>query len=142
MAKISFANAKIEISTDGTTWTDISGLSNQLEVSGGDRQLSEAYIFSQDVPEILTGKREPIQIQVRVYYDEALTLFTTVENAYQSAAPLYVRWSPRGGATGQFRFQASGPVQAFTYPAGQANAEPVMAGFTLRVPSITRSVIP
>lgn len=142
MAKISFSNARIEISFDGTTYTDISGQANQLEVSGGDRQTSDAFIFSQDYPDIITGKREALQVRVNLYYDEANTNFTNVENAYLNGSLVYLRWSPRGGASGQFRYDCNGYIQAFTYPAGQANAEPVMAGFTIRTPRVVRSVIP
>ena len=38
---ISFVDAKIEYSTDGAAWNDISGEVNTVEVSGGDHRTSQ-----------------------------------------------------------------------------------------------------
>ena len=44
------SNFKIEVSTNGSAWTDISGQSNTVETDGGEHQTGEQYTADGDVP--------------------------------------------------------------------------------------------
>ncbi len=43
VGQTSFRNAVIEYSTDGTNWVGMSGVSNKIDPSGGDRQQGEEF---------------------------------------------------------------------------------------------------
>jgi len=141
---ISFKSNKIEISTNGTTWADISGFANSVSVDGGDRQTGEAYTYDGDTAIIAIGKREPVEVTVRVVYTEGTgDPFETVRAAYEGGTNLYVRWSPKGGTAGNFQFATgAGYVTAFGYPVGEAGSgDPVLVEFTVMAASITKSAV-
>lgn len=140
---MSFRNAKIEISTNGTTWTDISGFANEISLSGGDRQLGEAFTFDGDTPIIVVGKRSTLDVTVKALYTEGSNdPFEIVRAAYEGGTNLYVRWSPKGGSTGAFIYTSdAGYVQNAPYPVGSASsADAVLLEFTVKTPRITKSV--
>lgn len=140
---ISMANAKVEVSTDGSTYTDISGFAAQVEVSGGDRQAGDSYTYDGDTAIITIGKREPIDITVNVVYTEGSSdPFEAVRAQYEAGSDLYVRWSPKGGSTGDKQYTANGPVTSFAYPAGEAGSgDAVLCQFTVHVASISVSAV-
>ena len=142
--EMSFAKSKVEVSTNGTTWTDISGAATAVSVSGGDRQTGEAYPFNLDTAVITVGKREPIEVTVKALYTEGSPgVYETVRAAYEGGTALYVRWSPKGGTTGNFQFVTdSGIVTSAVYPTGEAGSgDPVMFEFAVKVAKITKSVV-
>lgn len=137
-------NFKVEVSTNGSTWTNITNAAVAIEVDGGDRQTGDVYVYGQDTAVIASGKREPIDVTVKALYTEGTTdVFETVRAVYESGGNLYVRWSPLGGTTGQFQFSTdAGYVTSFVYPAGEAgSADVILAEFTVRTPKVTKSVI-
>lgn len=141
---ISFKNCKVEISTNGTSWTDISGVATGVEVGGGDRQTGEAYTYDGDTAIITTGKREPLEITVKTVYTEGTSeAYETVRAAYEAGTSLYIRWSPRGGSAGNFQFATdAGVVTGAVYPVGEAGSgDPVVVGFTVKTPKVTKSVV-
>jgi ABC-type glycerol-3-phosphate transport system substrate-binding protein len=141
--EISFYKAKVEVSTNGTTWTDISAAATAVEVKGGDRKTGEAYSYSLDYPVITQGKREPINVTVKALYTEGTSeAFETARTAYEAGTSLYVRWSPKGGSTGSFQFVTDpGIVTSLVYPAGEAEkGDPLLCEFTVETAKITKSV--
>lgn len=143
-AAISLRDCKVEISTNGTTWTDISGAASSVEVGGGDRQTGEVYTFDGDTALITFGKREPLEITVKTVYTEGTSeAYETVRAAYEAGTSLYIRWSPRGGSAGNFQFATdAGVVTGAVYPVGEAGSgDPVVVGFTVKTPKVTKSVV-
>jgi ABC-type glycerol-3-phosphate transport system substrate-binding protein len=141
--EISFSKAKVEVSTNGTTWTDISAAATAVEVKGGDRKTGEAYAYSLDYPVITQGKREPINVTVKALYTEGSSeAFETARAAYEAGTSLYVRWSPKGGSTGNFQFVTDpGVVTSLVYPVGEAEkGDPVLCEFTVETAKIIKSV--
>jgi len=139
---ISLKDCKVEVSTNGSTWTDISGFATSVEVGGGDRQTAEAYTFDGDTAIVASGKREPVEVTVKVVYTEGTSEpFETVCAAYEAGSDFYVRWSPKGGQAGEFLFTSGkGIIKSLTYPQGEAGSgDPVLVEFTLVTPSITKS---
>jgi len=141
---ISFKDAKIEISANGSSWTDMSGFSNKVEVGGGERQSAEFFTALGDTPILTIGKRGTFEITSNVVYTEGGgEPSEMVRAAYENATNLYLRWSPKGGTSGQFMF-TSGPgyVLSPSYPGGDASTPDVIAiEFTLKTLSITKSVV-
>lgn len=136
-------NAKIEISTNGTVWTDISGAANTLTVSGGARATGETYTFDGDNPLVTVGKSQPADIACTFVYTEGGSdAFVTLLTPYENGSDVWIRWWPRGGQTGEFGFTAGpGKLSAFSYPNVDAgSATPTMSGFTLHATKPQRSV--
>ncbi len=141
---ISFRDCKIEISPNGTTWTDISGFANALEIGGGERQVGEMFTFDGDTAIIRGGKRNPLEITVKAVYTEGTNdPYETVRAAYEAGSNLYVRWSPKGGQNGEFQFASdAGIVTDAPYPGGEAESgDVVLFEFTIKTPKVTKSVV-
>ena len=60
--------AKIEYSTNYSTYTDLSGGANSINVDGGDRNAGEAWTFDGDTPVITVGKLNPAEITIKSLY--------------------------------------------------------------------------
>lgn len=102
----------VELSTDGTSWTDFSDDLSVLTPGAISRATGEAYVFGEDIAVTGVGKRAPIEVTIRGVYEEATA--TTNAFAYLWAAwttacggPLAVRWSPAGCATGNRAFSTA-----------------------------------
>lgn len=143
---LSAVNAKLEISTNGSSWTDISGFSNKITPGGQSRMTGEAYTLDGDTAIIGSGKREPLELNIAVVYTEgAPDPFEVIRAQFETAGggALYVRWSPKGGSSTQFQFTSDvGVVSEFNWPeADAANADPKLVEFTLKTAKVTKSVI-
>lgn len=137
---MSWANAKVEYSVNGTVWNDISGAENSVKVDGGARQVGEAYTNLGDTAIITQGKREPVDVEVNVLYTDSLSEpFELFRALYEAGTLVAVRWSPKGGSTGQRQYATDlCPISEFAYPQGEAgSADPLMTAFKLHSPKVT-----
>lgn len=146
---VAMACGLLEIATDNDCagWLDISGSSNQLSGTEQTRISGETYSFDGDGPIIQGGKREPMELVVQsVYTETALEAFEAARAAFEMAGcgpRMCLRWSPAGGAIGDALYTTPrGILTSFTYPPIDATAGgPILAGFTLKVGEITRSIV-
>jgi len=143
---LSFANVKLEVSNDGFSadTKDISGALAAVTVSGGDRQLAEEYTADGDTAIITAGKRDPVEVTCRIVYTEGATdAFEHVRTEFEPGDAYYVRWSPKGGAGGDFRFTSdAGKIRSMGYPQGEVSGgAPMMFEFTVRTPKLTKAAI-
>jgi hypothetical protein len=141
---LSWENTKLEFSTDGNTWTDVSGSTNSVEDSGGEIDVNKLYTHGASTPIVGYGKKAEHKIAVNVVYTEtageAWALFSA---AYEGSSNAYFRWSPKGGSAGQRRFTtAVGRITKLPYPSGKAEAsDPVQISCELTTPSVTPTTI-
>ncbi len=146
---MSSKNGKVEYSLDATTFVDISGTANSVTPSGGDRKSGEAYTADGDTALLVTGKREPIEVVVKVLYTEATgtpNAFEPLATVYASGAGACIRWSPTAyTASASNRYTTAGtagtamvcPITKWSFPALDfASGDPVMVEFTVRCPAI------
>lgn len=143
---MSAVDALIEISTNGSVWTDISGFTNKLDVTPQSRASGEAYTFDGDTAIITHGKRQPVDITVNVLYSEgSANPFETVRAIHETTngGTIYVRWSPGGGDSGDFRYTTPAcKVTSFQAPQVDAGSPaPIPCVFVVRTPYYTKSVI-
>jgi len=138
---MSGVNALLQVSADGSTWTDISGSANQVSATEQTRMSGEAYTFEGDYAVVTAGKREPVELAVRVLYtEEAAESFETVRAYFEATGgtPLYFRYSPKGLATGRLYACEAAVVTRFTYPPiDAADANPVACEIGIRMPAFT-----
>ena len=141
---MSFVDCKVETSTDGAAWTDVSGFGAGIAPSGGARQSGEAYTFDGDTAIIKGGKREPLEITVRAAYTEGGSdPFEVVRAVYEAGSDFYVRYSPLGGDSSEFLFTSdAGIVTSAPYPSGEAGSgDPTLFEFVLKTPAVTKSAV-
>jgi hypothetical protein len=140
----SFKDVVLEYSTGGTTFTDISGVMNSIEVNGGDRKSGEAWTASGDTPIVTFGKREPIEVNVKVVYSESATEgFQLAYAAKSNGTTWYLRWAPKGSTTGNYRYTTgAGQVISCPEPGGPVESgEPILATFKFRCAAVTAAAI-
>lgn len=138
--------AKVEISTNGTAWTDISGHSNKVTPSGGDRQTGKAYTFDGEKPIVKVGKMNERQTRVDIIYTEQTNdAFETARAQFETTGGgvMYARWSPAGGAAGKFQYTTdAGFVQDFSFPEVDSEANgPIKTFFVIQHAALTKSVV-
>ena len=136
----------VGVSTDGSTWADVSGTASSIQVSGGERMTGAAYTFVGDTPIMKRGKKGPIQITFRAVYDEnSLNSFQKLLTSYDTAGggDFYIRWSPGGGDSADFGYTSSvGTIKSCVYPSADVNsADPIMVEAVIECGAVTKSVI-
>jgi len=126
---------KLEISTDASTWTDVSGYATVVEPGGVTRARGEAYNFADDSGVPTTGKIQVRDITVTILYSEgASDPWARMRAAIDADIPYYMRWSPQGGHSGDRLFTSdAGKFTEVPDPGGDvATADPstIAAVFT------------
>lgn len=144
---MSWANCKIELSDDaGVNWRDVSGFSNSITVDGGERATSEFFTAEGDTPIVTAGKRASYEITLKAVYTEdasnapfimGLTAYSSVNNR------LLIRWSPKGGAIGTYRYTSSeAMVNSPVFPTGAADSsDAIPVELKLKCLSITKATV-
>jgi len=141
---LSWADCKIELSANGTAWTDVSGFANSVSVDGGERATGEFFTDDGDTPIVTSGKRGTLEVTVKAVYTEAGSdPYAMAIAAYEGNTPLYIRWSPKGGASTNFQFTTGlGHVLKPVYPQGAADSPDAIAiEVAIKTTSITKSVV-
>jgi hypothetical protein len=141
---ISFVNCKVEFSANGSSWTDVSGMASTIDVGGGARATGEAYTFDGLNAIVRRGKAESYEITIESIYTEATNeAYAMTKTAYEAGSDLYVRWSPKGGTSGNKMFTSSvGIVTDPPYPKGEAGSgDPVLITTKIKCTTITESTV-
>jgi len=134
----------VGFSTDGSTWTEVSGAANSVEVSGGERVTGSVPTFTGDTMILKRGKRGTITVTVRgVYSPDADEVYALAKTAYEDGTPLYVRWSPGGGDAGDLGYTtSSGIVKNAPYPGGDASSgDPILTEVQVECSYVTQATI-
>jgi len=117
----------IEVSTDGTTWTDISGAMNSFEPSGGDRKAGAGHSLASDSPIVRAGKPSEVTVKMKIYYTEtAGEAVTLVQAWYLANTPVHLRQKPRGTLATYWQFKGLGYFLKPVFPGSDSeNEKPV-----------------
>lgn len=148
-AAVDRASFKVETSTNGSSWTDISGQAATVSVSGGDQLIGSQNTADGNAPVVVgSTKTQAFTVTVSTVYTEtASEAFELVEaRFFASTKTIYVRWSPRGGANGEKQFTCTNnagtafacPIQSVSLPDLDAGSgDPAMFSFAVQTPYIT-----
>lgn len=144
-----FRKASVDLSSDNSSWTEMDGFGAAIAVSGGTRVAPEQHTFEGDTPVVKGGARGAVDLEIRFIYTEtADEPFEVARTIYETAgAECYVRYSPdsdsTSGGASPFRFSTGKCVMTdFVYPQGEARGnEVILSGFTVKAPSLTKSVV-
>jgi hypothetical protein len=138
--------AKVELSVNGTDWTDISGHGNLVDAPLIERRSGERWTFDGEDPIVKVGKKNSVRIPVTIVYTEESTdAFEIVRAQYESAGggEAHLRWSPAGGGAGDFLFTTNkGFIQAFQYPAVNSEEDgPMVLQFVVQTSGVAKSTV-
>ncbi len=148
------SNYKIEVSVNGSSWTNISGMAADVKTSGGEQLTGEQQTAENQAPVVVaSNKTAAVKVDVNVLYTEtAGEAFQTVWARYESTTKtIFLRWSPKGGNTGDERYVASNnagtavacPIVTCLPPDVDANSgDPAMAMFSILAPRLVQEVVP
>lgn len=136
-------NCKVELSAGGTTWTDITSDANSVSMSGFELQTNAIGLFGQAKTEQAVGGYSIGTITIRAMYTETTTSgWGLAHTAWVNRTNLYVRWSPRGGTTGQYRYTSdAGYVKNPVWPVGEDGPAQVMSEIVIETPFVTQTTI-
>ena len=143
IAARSMRNVKLEYLT-GSTWNDISGVTNAVNVSGGDRITGEAFTADGDRPIVLFGKLNPIDVEGKIVFsDNSTEAWSVLEPLYTAGTNLRLRWTLGGNVVGNYRFATDTTnITAFGYPGGEvSDGAPILIDLSVKTGQITWAAI-
>lgn len=140
---------KVEFSTVSTcdSWTNVSGSVNSILAPTQTKMVGEEYTFDGDGAIVLVGKLEPFDLTVRIVYtEEALEAYIIEKTQFELGACngyMCLRWSPAGGNVGDIQYTTNyAPITSHSWPPINAGAAgPIMVEFTMRVSTVTESLV-
>lgn len=138
---LSFTKAKVFVSTDNSSWTDVSGHAASVAVSGGSRAVGEQNTFDGLTPIVTTGKRAATDVTVRfVYTETAAEPFEVIRAQHEDAdGTLYVQYTPVEPSGFWFK-SGAGILMDMTYPQGEVpSGDPIMSEFTVKCGALTKA---
>lgn len=102
-------NARVALSTDGSSYTDVSGSTTAFSAGDGTRLIGSAHTLEGEGPIIGAGKLDVQTSSFTFLYTEtAGEAYITAYNAFIAAnSTLYARVDPLGSTTGNYRFTSS-----------------------------------
>jgi len=130
------ATGKIEVSTDGSTWYNISGSSQSIDAVEFTRLNGSAHTFEGDYAVLTFGKQPPTEVTVNILYTEVSgEAFLRAVSALKNNTTFKVRWQAMDIAetTYQRYFTAgTSKVASVSLPGNDASSgEPLMVSFTV-----------
>lgn len=140
--QITGADNVVQMSTDGTNWTDYSGSANSVEPSGGERKKGGTHTFTGDTPIVSVGKRAEVSVKLRIIYTEtAGEIAEALVNYYEDKTPVYLRYRPKGSLATYWQFTGGpGYITTMVAPKLEAdNGNPVTVDCTWFGPSLAQS---
>ena len=138
-----FHDCYVQVSTDGASWTDLSGSATvEIPAGSGRRPTAALYPYGADAPTVVPGRRDPLTLIITNDYADAAR-DATIWTAYETAGAFYVRFAPRGNATANFLYTSdAGLVVTPPVPEGQRHSGTVVLNrFTFEATKFTKSTI-
>jgi hypothetical protein len=141
-------DAVIELSVDGTSFTNVSGSSNKVEVSPQTADSGSVATHEGQYKAVRGGKYNPVEITVTGVYTEIAAELYAILHGQKNVPgrPLWVRWTPFG-SNGEHRYvtadglgaKAAGRIIEFPYPGTDAgDATPTMVVFKVQATQVLR----
>jgi hypothetical protein len=140
-------NAVVEISSDGSTWNDISGYAQSVSPGDGTRLTGTAFTFDGNGPIITAGKLDAQESTIGIVYTEDTGgAYDRAKGYFDGASSTcYLRVAPNGNTTGNFRFTSTkGVITQFPafHELDASSGDPQMIEFTVQHGGWTKAAIP
>lgn len=140
---MSLKDAALELSVDGTVWTNHGGTAVEVEVTGGDYPTADTHNADTAAPIVTQGKPNSFKLTITTIYTEiALEAQALVQAAYTARTALYLRWTPKGIAVSNKIYTTkAGIVTTNPYPKGNVgDAKAVLTKWDLVTADITPGI--
>lgn len=145
---INVVDGLLEVSTNGTTWTNVSGTTNKMDVPPQTADSGMAASLEGQYKIVRAGKYNPVEATVTVIFTETANELYELLYAQKNVPgrPLYLRYTP-GGYDGVYRYytadsngnKAPGRITEFPYPGLNADdAAPHLVTFKLQATQYAR----
>ena len=137
---LSWISAKVFVSPDGSTWTNVSGFGASVAVSGGERIVGAQHTMDGLDAIVKSGKRNVTQLTVRyVYTEEAADPFEIIRAIHDDDGVMYAQFTPVEPAGFWFK-TGSGILETPGYPGGEAGSgDIVMSEFVMTCAQLTKA---
>jgi hypothetical protein len=113
---------QVEISEDGTLYTDISDWVRRIDP--GERTRANLIYNTATGPKTCPGTPEPVDIELEALYTEGDTdPFTVLRDAHYAGTPISVRWQVVTGPTGKQWTAANAYVLVWDEPEVNADSD-------------------
>jgi len=136
-----FRPCYVQISTTGAAWTDLTdSASVEIPAGAGQRPTSTLHQYGVDTPIVVAAKhRTPIRLVITYNYADAAR-DETIRAAYEAGSAFYIRFAPRGNATGNYLYtSAAGVITTPPIPEGQQHSGAVVLNrFTFETGKLTK----
>ena len=101
---------EIDVSTDASTWVDISGSAASISMEGGERETGSAHTAGDADPLTGIGPKAPGEGTLTVIYTEVATTEAAdlVDGYYEAGTRVYLRARPRGTTVGHWQWISRG----------------------------------
>ncbi len=141
----------VELSTNGTTWTDFSDYISVIAPDAVTRDTAEAGVFGEDTKVTAVGHKNPIEVSLRAVYADATATtnpfsFVWAQWTTNCGGSMAVRWAPAGCATTNQVFSTATATGHYsrlisqTPPSGDADdVAPIMWEATIRAPDLYKA---
>ncbi len=134
--------ATVSLKVASGSYVDISGSSMSVSAATATVATSDSYTLDGANAVILTGKFEPVDVTVNIYYTEVTSTeaFMLAQGAFAAKSTVQLKWVPKGAASGANTIEtaASGYITSIDYPEVDASKPDALAvSFTIRCPGIT-----
>lgn len=135
------------VSTDGSSYTDISGAATMVEPKTRERKHGERFSGEGDYPVKAYGKQEAQEWELTVIYTKtAGQAYALLKTAYAAKTRLNLRYAPEGNTTANDRFTLSGSdvrVVELDFPTSDASEEnPVVVKALFAGGTYTEDTVP
>jgi hypothetical protein len=138
----------VETSSDGITWTNISGSTNKVETTPQTVDKGSAASLEGQFKKVTVGKKNSVEATVTIFYTETAGEAAAILEALRGTprASIYIRWTP-GGYNGAYRFysaNSTGSKEAAritefpTIGANAGEAGPELMTFKIRATQFVR----
>ena len=137
---MSFVEAYVFCSPDGSTWTDMAGHGASVAVGGGKRSTGEQNTFDGVTPIVKGGKRASTDVTVRfVYTETASEPFDVAQTAHESASGAFqVQYRVKNA--GVWFSTGAGVITDLVKPQGEAaSGDVVMSEFVVKCAELTEA---
>jgi hypothetical protein len=103
---INTVDAVVEVSTDGTTWTNISGSSNKVDPSPQTVDTASVATLEGKFKIVRAGKYNPQEVVVTILYTETASEAYAILYSRREAGTIFFRYTP-GGYNGEYRYKSA-----------------------------------
>jgi hypothetical protein len=138
---INAANGITEVSSNNSTWKDISGSLISMIPAEQTRNTGSRTTIDGDQPIILVGKKQPHDVaMLMVYTDITDEAFDVMETIWNTEPPtIYIRYFPEGKESGNKMYSSGkGSLKSFQHPAlDSASNDPIACSSSATIPGWT-----